>query len=194
MHCFGCIVDFDVMSFIFGSAGTFVSVLANTLVDQTLWRCFFRCPFCVSADSGKCRQTLDGEIVGHVLKFPALIPLVHVSLTGNLTAAWSYFTVWLIDGRSYALFAHSFLVLFFADTEHNFAPCDVHPWRIGGSVIAIVIMPGLWIVTPVSPGWNTVVYPSLANLFTLVRGVLSPGKMSASLALLVNCSKGSLVL
>jgi hypothetical protein len=65
---------------------------------------------------------------------------------------------------------------------------------MGGLVIDIMIVPGLWIVTPVSPEWNTVVYPSLANLFTLMRGVLSPGNMSASHALLVNCSKGSSVL
>ncbi len=38
------------------------------------------------------------------------------------------------------------------------------------------------------------VYPSSANLFTLMRGDLSPGSMSASLALLDNCSKGSSVL
>jgi hypothetical protein len=180
------------MSFIFGSASTFVSILANILVDQTLWRCFVICIFCVLSDSGKCPRTVDRIIVGHVLKFPALISLVHVSLTGNPTAAWRYFTVWLINSRSYTLFACSFLVLFSADTVNNFAPFHLHPWRMRGLVIAIV--PGLWIVTPVSPGWNTVVYPSLANLFTLTRGVLSPGKMSASLALLINCSKGLPVL
>jgi hypothetical protein len=38
------------------------------------------------------------------------------------------------------------------------------------------------------------VYPSLANLLTLTSGVLSPDKMSVSLALLVNCSKGSSVM
>jgi hypothetical protein len=74
---------------------------------------------------------VDGVIVGHVLKFPALIALVHVSPTGNPAAVWRYFTVWLINGRLYALFAHSFahsfLVLFFADTVHNFAPLDLHP-------------------------------------------------------------------
>ncbi len=117
-----------------------------------------------------------------------------MSLTENPAAAWRYFTVGLINGRSYTLFAHSFLILFSAKTVHNFAPFDLHPWRMGGLIIVFVIMPGLWIVTPVSPGWNTVVYPSLANLFMLMRSVLSPGKMSVSLALLVNCLKGSLVL
>ena len=119
------------MSFIFGSAGTFGSVLVNILVDQTLWHCLFICSFCILSDSWKCRQTMDGVIVGHVLKFPALIALVHVSPTGNPAAVWRYFTVWLINGRLYALFAHSFahsfLVLFFADTVHNFAPLDLHP-------------------------------------------------------------------
>ncbi len=66
----------------------FVSVLVNILVDQTLWCCFFICPFCVLSNSGKCCQTVDGVIVGHVLKFPALIALFHVSSTGNPVAAW----------------------------------------------------------------------------------------------------------
>ncbi len=51
----------------------FISVLANILVDQTLWCCFFICLFCILPDSGKCRRTVDGVIVGHVLKFPGLI-------------------------------------------------------------------------------------------------------------------------
>ncbi len=114
-------------------------------------------------------------------------------MTGNHAAAWRYFTVLVIDGRSYALFACSLFVSS-ADTLHNFASFDLHPWRLGGSVIVMEIVPGLWTVTPFSPGWKTVVYPSLAILLTLTSGVLSPGRMSASLALLVDCSKGSLVL
>ncbi len=106
---------------------------------------------------------------------------------------WRYFTVLLINGRLYALFAHSFFVSS-ADIVHNFAPFDLHPWRMGGSAVVMEIVPGLWIVTPFSPGWTTVVYPPLAILFTLTSGVLSPDRMSASLALLVNCSKGSSVL
>ncbi len=117
-----------------------------------------------------------------------------MSLTGNPPAAWRYFTVWLINGRLNILSAHSFFVLFSADTIYNFAPFDLHPWRMGRLGVIILIMPGLWTVTPVSPGWKTVVYPSLAILFTLTRGVLSPGRRSVSLALLVNCSKGSSVL
>ena len=37
------------------------------------------------------------------------------------------------------------------------------------------------------------VYPSSASLLTLMSGVLSPGRMSASLALSFNCLSGSLV-
>ncbi len=89
---------------------------------------------------------MDRVIVGHVLKFPALIALVHVSSTGNSAAAWRYFTVWLIKGRLYALFArsfiHSFLVLLFVDTVYNFAPHDLHPWRMGGLVVVIMNVPG----------------------------------------------------
>ncbi len=49
-------------------------------------------------------------------------------------------------------------------------------------------------LTPSSPGWNIVVYPSSAILFTLRRDCLSPGNISPSLAASNNCSNGSLAL
>ncbi len=58
----------------------------------------------------------------------------------------------------------------------------------------MVTMPSLWIVTPSSPVWNIVVYPSSAILFTLSKNHLSPGRISASLAASVRCLKGSFVL
>ncbi len=83
-------------------------------------------------------------IVCHVLKFPAFIALIHVSLTGNPAAAWRYLTVCLMDGKSYALFAHSFdrsfFVLYCADVVHNFAPLDLLPWSTRGSVVVNVIV------------------------------------------------------
>jgi hypothetical protein len=58
----------------------------------------------------------------------------------------------------------------------------------------MVTMPSLWIMTPSSPGWNIVGHLSSAILFTLRNDRLSPGRMSASLAALVSCLKGSFVL
>ncbi len=55
-------------------------------------------------------------------------------------------------------------------------------------------VPGLWTVTPFSPGWKTVVYPSSDSFLTLAKNVLSPGSTSASRAAFVSCSKGSRVL
>jgi hypothetical protein len=49
-------------------------------------------------------------------------------------------------------------------------------------------------LTPSLPGWNIVVYPSYDILFVLSRDCLSPGNISASLAVSNNCSNGSLVL
>jgi hypothetical protein len=58
----------------------------------------------------------------------------------------------------------------------------------------MVTVPSLWIVTPSPPGWNIVVYLSSAILFMLSNDHLSPGRMSASLAVSVSCLKGSFVL
>ena len=57
----------------------------------------------------------------------------------------------------------------------------------------MVIVPSLWIVTPSSPGWNIVVFPSSNILLTLRRDRFSPGNTSASLTALVSVSNGSLV-
>ena len=81
-------------------------------------------------------------IVGHVAKFPALIAFNHVSIVKNPAAAFRYFTVWLIDVKSYTLFALSLVVFSLADTVHSFAPLDLHPWRIGGVVVVMETEPG----------------------------------------------------
>jgi hypothetical protein len=88
---------------------------------------------------------------------PALIALIQVSATANPAAAWRYFTVYLIDGMLYALFACSIFFPFSAVIVYSFAPFDLHPWRIGGSVLVMVSVPGLCTVAPCSPGWNIVV-------------------------------------
>ena len=134
-----------------------------------------------------------GVMVGHVLKLPALIALIQVSSVGKPAAACRYRTVWLIEGRSYTLFALSFFVLSTADIIHNFAPFDLHPWRTGGSVVVIEMVPCLCTVTPSSLGWNIVVYPSSDILLMLTSGVFSPGRMSASLAFWLSCLSGSSV-
>ena len=119
--------------------------------------------------------------------------LIHVSSVGNPAAACKYRTVCAIEGRSYTLFARPFADVSFASIVQSFAPFILLPWRIGSVVIVTATVPGSWVVTPSSPGWKMVVYPSLASLLTLMSGVVSPGRMSASLALLLNCFSGSLV-
>ncbi len=62
--------------------------------------------------------TVVGVMIGQVLKFPALMALI---------PAWRYFTVWLIEGRLYALFSFSDLLpLLSTDIAHKFAPLDLH--------------------------------------------------------------------
>ena len=97
------------------------------------------------------------------------------------------------EGRSYTLLTCSFVGVLSANTVHNISPFSLHPWRTGGSDVVMVIVPGLWIVAPRSPGWKTVVYPSLAILFTLINGVFRPGRMSAALAVLLSCWSGNSV-
>lgn len=53
---------------------------------------------------------------------------------------------------------------------------------------------GACIVTPSSPGWNTVVYPASENLLTLPRFLFSPGTTIASLALLGSSGIGNCTL
>ena len=119
--------------------------------------------------------------------------LIQVSFTGNPAAVCRYQTVCVIKGRSYTLFAPFVVGESLVSIVQSFDPFGLHPWRIWSVVIVIVPVAGLWIVTPSSPGWKIDVYPSSANLLTLTSGVLSPGRMSASLALSLNCSSGSLV-
>ncbi len=57
----------------------------------------------------------------------------------------------------------------------------------------MVSVSGLCTVTPFSPGWIFVVYPSSDYLLTLARDFFSPGSTSASRAAIVICSKGSSV-
>ncbi len=139
------------------------------------------CPCCVSFDSGKWRRTVLGVKVGHVLKLPALIAFIQVSSVGKPAAACMYRTIWLIDGRSYTLFALSFLIGRQLISSIILL-LDLHPWRMGGSVVVMDTVPCLCTVTPSSPGWNIIVYPSSAILLTLTTGVFNPGRISASLA------------
>ena len=118
--------------------------------------------------------------------------LIHVSSVGNPAAACKYRIVCAIEGKSYTLLARSFVGAFVSIVQ-SFAPFLLLPCRIGSMVVVTFTVPGSWIVTPFSPGWKMVVYPSSASLLTLMSGVVSPGRMSASLALSLNCFSGSLV-
>ncbi len=119
--------------------------------------------------------------------------LIQVSFTGNPAPACRYWTVCVIEGRSYTLFVFSVVGELLVSIVQSFAPFGLHPWRIGSIVVVIVTVPGLCIITPFSPGWKIVVYPSSVNLLTLTSAVFRPGRMSASRALPLNCSNGSLV-
>ncbi len=102
---------------------------------------------------------------------------------------------WAVDGRLYMLFICSDLVgLLLIVIVHSFAPLGLCPSRTGGSSNAIDSVPGLCTVTPLSPGWKIVVYPSSAHLLTLASDFLSPGRTTASLPSVVSCSYGSRVL
>jgi hypothetical protein len=111
-----------------------------------------------------------------------LIALTQVSSVGKPAAACRYLIVWLIVGKSYTLFALSFLDSFSADIVHSFAPLDLLPWRTGRSVVVMETVPCLCTVTPSTHGWKIIVYPSSAILLTLMSGDFNPGRMSASLA------------
>ena len=119
--------------------------------------------------------------------------LIHVSCVGNPAAACKYRTACVIEGRSYTLLARSFVDASYPSIVQSFAPFILFPWSIGSAVVVTVTVPGSWIVTPFSPGWKMVVYPSSASLLTLTSGVVSHGRMSASLALSLNCFSGSFV-
>ena len=99
----------------------------------------------------------------------------------------------LVDGRLYALFASS-LPSSFADTIYRLSPSYLHPWSTGGLLVVIVSVPLSWIVTPSFSGWKIVVYPSSANLFTLINDCRKCGSTCASLAFLLSCRKGRDVL
>ncbi len=99
-----------------------------------------------------------------------------------------------INGKLYTLFTSSlFSDLSEADIIQSFAAFDFLPLSTGGSLVVMMIVPSLWIVTPSSPGWNIVVYPSSSILLTHRRDCFSPVNATASLAVLVGVSNGSLV-
>ena len=61
-------------------------------------------------------------------------------------------------------------------------------------MVVVILKVGAWIVTPSSPGWNTVVYPASENLLTLPSFLFNPGTMIASLALLGSSGIGNCTL
>jgi hypothetical protein len=104
MHCFTGVVDLDIhiLHFFAGILfwcvpSSFVSIFV--LIDLTPRRCFLICPCWVLSESGKCFLTVVVVSPGHVTKFPYLIASIHVSLTGNLAAAWRYLIDCWIEGR-----------------------------------------------------------------------------------------------
>jgi hypothetical protein len=91
-----------------------------------------------------------------------------------------------IDASEYAFATCSFGLFAFVqpvEIVHSFAPFFLFPLRTGGVFVVIVRVPGLCTVAPSVPGWNMVVYPFSAILFTLIKDCVRPGIISASLAL-----------
>ncbi len=68
----------------------------------------------------------------------------------------------------------------------SFWPSSFHPWSDGGLFIVIFRVAGLWIVTPLWPGWKIVVYPLSNILGTLMSDCCKCGRTSASHAFGVN--------
>jgi len=139
--------------------------------------------------------TLSGVSVGHVTKFPALIAASQVVLGGYPAAACRNRIAFGVDGIVYALKALSSLgmelltlaiLLFwwiasFGLNSHS--PVSArHPWSSAGSDVSMVIVPSLWIVTPSSLGWKTVVYPSSATFPTLNNDFCRLGSTSTLVA------------
>ncbi len=100
-----------------------------------------------------------------------------------------------MDGKLYMLCVSSCIASSIStNTVHNFSVLLLHPWRTGGSLVEMVIVPCLWMVTPSSAGLKTVMYPSSDILFTLRRDFFSPGSTSSSCAASNSLSKESFVL
>ncbi len=64
-----------------------------------------------------------------------------------------------MDGNLYMLCVSSCLIAssVSANTVKKIAVLLLHPWRTGGSLVVMVIIPFLWMVTPSLPRWKTVV-------------------------------------
>ncbi len=130
-------------------------------------------PFIVSSDSGKCILTVATVSPGQVTKFSTIIAFIHVASTGYLADAWRYLTVWGMDGKLNSLcVSFCLMALFFsADTIHNFPVLLLHTWRIGGSLVVMVIVPSLSMVIPSLPGKKHVLLCKMspASNFFLMR-------------------------
>ncbi len=103
--------------------------------------------------------------------------------------------VWGMDGKLYTLCISLGLIALSisTDTFHNFAVLLLHPWRMGGLLVVMAIVPSLWMVPPSLFRWKTIVYPASDVLFTLRRDCFCPGSTSTSYAAFDSWSKGSLV-
>ena len=101
------------------------------------------CPLIVSNACGQYFASFEYSSPGHVSKFPFLIYLSHVDLTGNPTTACMYRTSASTLGRSYALCSERFVCLFgvwciinssvgFKSKRHNIGRLfSLQPVRIG---------------------------------------------------------------
>lgn len=91
-----------------------------------------------------------------------------------------------MDGSEYAFATSSFGLFSFVhpvEIIQSLSPLFLFPLRTGGAVVVIVRVPGSCIVAPSVPGWNMVVYPFSAILLMLIRDLVRPGIISATLAL-----------
>ena len=106
--------------------------------DLPCCRCFFKCPHCVSFDSGKCLLIDCSVRPGHVEKFPDLTAAIHVSLVGYPAAACKYRMLFFMAGKVYTLFASPDpcslgadpLMLSLSFISHS-PDLLRHPWRTG---------------------------------------------------------------
>lgn len=171
------------------------------LVERMFLRVWFMCPFAVSVVSGYYFVTFFSVSSGHPTKFPALIALSHVDLTGYPHTACIHLIACSVEGKSYTLFALSrtcFAFLlgrlgchcpFCCNSGILYLPCSsLTPMSIGCPLHLISTSSSLSTVTP--PLVKIDMVPSSAVLPTLMSDVGKSANESACVAMLDSCGMG----
>ena len=78
------------------------------LVDRTFFWSWRRCPFAVAMILGKCFRTRADVRLGHVVKKPAVIAVVHDDTTGMKAALWRYCMISELLDRVWTFFEHRY--------------------------------------------------------------------------------------